>query len=185
MKQGSYGYINHMKMKTAILTIAIFAAAVLTYLILYFFFPEHKTMIGIVAVLITIPGAMAMVRFILFARVKEGDREIFETIEKERDGLPVYYDAILTTSEKSYPVNAFIACENDLLGYSAYKGTDTAKIEKHLDEIYKNNMFKDMNIKVFTDRGKFLERLSTLTKRERKDSGMEGKVLHLLERITL
>ena len=185
MQKGSYGYINSMKLKTMLLTLGIFGAAVLVYVLLLFFFPEHRTMVAIVSVLITIPGAMAMVRFIMFMRFKEGDREIYETVERIRGDLPVYYDAILTTPDKSYGVNAFISCGRDLMGYSAYKGTESAKIEKHLKEIYENNMFKDMNIKVFTEADKFSDRIKTLAERKREETGMEDKVLHLLERITL
>ena len=132
---------------------------------------------------------MALVRFIMFMRFPEGSSEVFRSIEELRGDVPVFYDSIITTHDKSYGVNAFISAEGSLLGYSGYDRVDTAKLEKHLKDIFTSNKYTGLNIKVFTDRNKFTERLEALSGRydiTDKDALIRDEaILHLIGRISL
>lgn len=185
MKKGSYGYIGSMKIKSGMASLALAAAAVLVYFTGLHFFPANKTAVGILTVVICIPAAMALVRFIMFMRFPEGSSETYDLIEKNKGIVPVFYDSIITTSEKSYGVNAFISCDGSLLGFTGYDKVDVAKLEKHLNDIFIANKYKDLNIKVFTDREKFLERLKVLAGRADADRSRDEAVLHLIGRISL
>ena len=185
MKKGSYGYIGAMKIKSGMASFALAMVAVLIYFSGLHFFPGNRTAVGIVTVVVCIPAAMALVRFIMFMRFPEGSREVYELIEETKGPVLVYYDSIITTTDKSYGVNAFIAHDGSLLGYTEYDKADTAKLEKHLKDIFLANKYKDLNIKVFNDRGKFLDRLKALSERDDKDASVNEAVLHLIGRISL
>ena len=185
MKKGRYGYIGTMKIKSGTASLALAMTAVLIYFSGLHFFPYNKTAVGIMTVVICIPAAMALVRFIMFLRFPEGKREVFELIEEKKGDVPVYYDSIITTSDKSYGVNAFIAFDGSLLGYTEYDRVDTVKLEKHLKDIFTANKYKDLNIKVFTDREKFLDRLQSLAGRKDAENARNEAILHLIGRISL
>ena len=185
MKKGSYGYIDSMKIKSGAASLGLALIAALIYISGLHFFPYNKTAVGILTVVICIPAAMALVRFIMFMRFPEGSREVHDIIEKKRGGIPVFYDSIITTPDKSYGVNAFIASEGSLLGYTEYERVDTAKLEKHLKDIFASNKYTDLNIRVFTERDKFTERLEALAARYRSDSTKDTSILHLIGRISL
>ena len=184
-KKGEYGYISAMKVKTALITLAIFLCAISVYILGLYFFREQKTMVGIVTVLICIPASMALVRFIMFMRFKEGDPHLKDMIDERRGEVPVFYDSIITTSDKSYPVNAFIAASGNLIGCTLYEGIDVKKLEEHIKEIFRLNKYKDLNIKVFTDSNKFFERLDALSSHYEKTSDTDKNILHLVGRISL
>ena len=185
MKKGAYGYICSMKLKSGMASLALAAVAVLIYFTGLHFFPENKTAVGILTVVVCIPAAMALVRFIMFMRFKKGSREIYDLIEEMRGEVQVFYDAIITTPDKSYAVNAFIASGGSLLGYTEYENTDIAKLEKHLKDIFTANKYTDLNIKVFTDRQKFLDRLKALSERQDTHTKTDDSILHLVGRISL
>ncbi len=185
MKKGTYGYIGSMKLKSGFVSLALAIAALIIYISGIHFFPYNRTAVGILTVVICIPAAMALVRFIMFMRFPEGSREVFDIIEKIRGNVPVFYDSILTTSDKSYGVNAFISSDGSLLGFTEYDKTDTAKIEKHLKDIFTANKYTDLNIKVFTDRAKFTDRLKTLAERHDAGDARDEAILHLIGRISL
>ncbi len=184
-KKGEHGYINAMKLKTGLISAVVFSFAILLYVLGLHYFKEQKTMVGIVTVLVCIPAAMALVRFIMFMRYKEGSLSVVEETEKLKGSIPVFYDSIITTSDKSYPVNVFFAAKNNLIGFSNYDNIDTAKLETHIKEIFNLNKFHEVNIKVFTDSNKFYDRLSSLGKAYDDILETDLQILHLLGRISL
>ncbi len=185
MKKGTYGYISRMKLITGLIAAAAFGIAAFVYFSGLNFFPVQRTMVAIVTVLFCIPGAMALVRFIMFMRFKEGSRNIHDMTEQTRGSVPAFYDSIITTSEKSYGVDVFVASENDLIGCTSYDKVDIARLEKHLSDIFSANNYRSLNIKVFTDTGRYRERLVALSERTVSDDGRALAVLHLVERISL
>lgn len=184
MKKGQFGYISSMKKKSGLAALALAVLSALVYLGGISLFPSNRTAVGILTVVFCVPAAMALVRFIMFIRFPSGKKEIYDVTEERRGEALVFYDAIITTPEKSYGVNVFIAADNTLAGYTEYPGADIPVIEKHLKDIYSANKFRDLNIKLFSSREKFLERVSALSERS-GDKEYDGKVLHLLGRITL
>ncbi|MCR5748464.1 MAG: hypothetical protein K6G03_12210 [Lachnospiraceae bacterium] len=185
MKKGNYGYINHMKLITGMISAAAFIAAAIVYFTGLHLFPDERLMVGIFTILICIPAAVSLVKFIMFVRFREGEPEIHERTEKIRGNIPVFYDAVITTNDKSYGVNVFAAFDNNLLGFSSYDKVDIPKLEKHIDDIFRLNKYKELNIKVFNDADKFFERLGSLASRCEKADTKDLAVLHLIGRISL
>lgn len=185
IRKGQYGYIGFMKIESGAVALLLAVFAALIYFAGLNFFPDNKTAVGIVTVVICIPAAMALVRFIMFLRFPKGSDGVYELIESTRGEVPVFYDSIITTSDKSYGVNAFISRDGSLLGYTEYDKVDIVKLEKHLKDIFLANKYKDLNIKVFTDRTKFLERLHALAIKAPGDTAKDEAVLHLIGRISL
>ncbi len=185
MKKGTYGYISRMKLVSGLIAAAAFGMAAFVYFSGLHFFPAQRTMVAIVTTLICIPGAMALVRFIMFMRFKEGSREIHDLTEKTRGGVPAFYDSIITTSDKSYVVDVFVASENDLIGCTSYDKVDIPKLEKHLNDIFSLNKYQSLNIRVFSNADKYRERLVTMSERSGSDNGRALAVLHLVGRISL
>ncbi|MBO5550807.1 MAG: hypothetical protein J5966_02515 [Lachnospiraceae bacterium] len=186
MKKGDFGYISFMKKKSGISAALLALAAASLYFTGLHFFPQNRTAVGIVTVVVCIPAAMALVRFIMFMRFPSGSREIYELTERIKGRVPVFYDSIITTPDKSYGVNVFIASEGSLIGLTEYDGVDIQKLEKHLKDLFTANKYHELNIRVFTDRGRFTERLEALAKRQ--DGGdlkKELSILHLIGRLSL
>jgi hypothetical protein len=183
--KGEYGHISSMKLISCLTSAGFFLVALVIYLAGAYVFPDQKIMVRIVSMLICIPAAMAVVRFILFMQVKQGDSSVRDLTEEARGSVPVFYDALLTTYEKNYYVNVFAAADNELAGYTATGGKDIPAIEKHLREIYGQNDKGNVHIKIFSDMNAFTGRLRNLAESYSGDTDADLAVLHLIERISL
>lgn len=57
------------------------------------------------------------------------------------------------------------------------------KAQQHLDDLFRQNSFKGMTFKIFTEPGKYTERLQQLQKLEK--SGQEAEMLQLVGNLSL
>ena len=183
--KGEYGHIGTMKLVSCLTALGFFLAALIIYLAGAYVFPDQKIMVRIVSMLICIPAAMAVVRFVLFMQVKQGDKKIYDLAEGARGTVPVYYDALLTTYEKNYYVNVFASADGELIGYTERDVADIPAIEKHLKEIYGQNDKGHVKIVLCRNMDGFMNRLKSLSSSYSGDTAADDGILHLIERISL
>ncbi len=185
IKKGSYGYLNK-KHGTALLKSILFCGfTVFLVLCGRVFFRPHAKLFIILAIISAIPSAMTLVSFIMYERFKTGREEVFQAVEAVRREVPVFYDAVITTSEKSYAINCLVALNKNLLIYSEYGGINEEALLKHLENMAKKNGFKDWNIRFFKELDKFLDRISYLMEKEVKVLKQDREMMELIGSISL
>ncbi len=184
-KKGEYGYLNAMRSETLLRALLLTAFASAVFLTGKFLYPDYSTMFGITAVVICIPAAMSVVSFVMFMLHKTGRKEIHEECERLRGNVPVFYDSVITTREKSYGVNVFACAGGNLIGYSEYEKFDASVVEKHLREMSRKNELSGVGVKLFTEFPKFQNRLSKLSEGYEKAEPEDLMVLQLVGNLSL
>lgn len=185
VKKGHYGYLHSSQFFSCLRMIVFFIIAFIFFFLGKFVYTKYYTIFTVTAIVMCIPASMAAVTFIMFMRFKTGRREIYEDCEKIRGNVGQFYDAVITTTLKSYGVNVFACTNKNLIAYTEYKKVDVPLLEKHLKEMGEKNGFKGWSIKVFTDYPKFKARLSHMSEEFPNNANSDAGMLTLLGNLSL
>ena len=75
---------------------------------------------------------------------------------------------------------------NDLIGYTDQEKCDPKACEKHLHQLFSQNQMGGVNIRIFTDLPRYVNRLDEIQKKEtEKDSDLSAQVSSLLTAVSL
>ena len=159
--KGEKNYINNQRLDEIARTVLLFALAAAVYLIGFLTTHTNKNLLTIVAVLGVLPAAKSAVNMIMFLRFKSCDRELAAEFEEVSEGLCACFDRVFTSYEKNYVVDHLFVSGKTLIGYTSKKSFPESDFEKHIGSYLKAEGYKDMTIKVFEDKDKYLERLSS------------------------
>lgn len=182
--KGTQGYIDSQKKYEIIRTVIFFAVSISLYVAGYVTTKSNMNLLTIVAVLGCLPASKSLVSAIMFLRFKSCDKETATLINEHIADLSGLYDMIFTSQDKTYQVAHITAKGNTLCGL-AYKDTfPETDFQKHLTSMLKTDGFKDVNIKIFTSREKYLSRLNQLQELECDEKNTTG-ILETLLSITL
>ncbi|MBO6112297.1 MAG: hypothetical protein J6P45_04540 [Lachnospiraceae bacterium] len=185
MKKGGFGYIRFMRKRTFIHMLILFIIAFGIFFAGKIMYPDYSTMFSITAIVVCIPASMRTVSFIMFMIHKGADKELFDEISPLAGDIPLFYDSVITTAEKSYDVNVFALTHEQIIGYSPKKGKDLKKLEEHLKEMAFKNGFKSSNVKIFTDTGKFKMRLEKLSSDFKEKDESDDALYNLIGNLSL
>lgn len=190
IKKGDYGYLMHQRKMEIIKTIALFAISIAIYIAGYVTAGSRENLFTVVAVLGMLPASKSAVSMIMFLRFKTGSREVYEQVSQNIGKIPVFYDSVITTTQKSYPVNVFFCHAGNLCGYTEKADMDVKIVEKHIREMLRNNQIKDVTVKLYTDFDAFLARLISVKNIEpqKQNSGEVSKdeqVIALIRALSL
>ncbi len=183
--KGSLGYIKAMRGRMLIHTLVLFAIAFAIFFIGKFKYSAYSTMFSITAIVVCIPASMRCVSFIMFMIHKVADRDFCDECMENASSDELFFESVITTSEKSYDVYAFGIFPDSLIGYCPDTKKDISKLEKHLREMFTRNDLASVGIKIFSDRAKFLSRLQQLSGQDNKDPEKTGSIRRLISNLSL
>ena len=183
--KGTYGYLKSMHLYSILKACLFLGISLILYLCSRVFFPQHRGLFVVLAIISAVPAAMSIVSLVMYLRFNTGRREIFEETEALRGEAPVLYDCIVTTQQKSYGVNVFLTSNKNLIGYSEYKGMEINELTRHLEYMLKKNNYTGWNIKIFTDHDKYLERLRYISDKNLKILTADKNLAGFLKEIIL
>lgn len=181
--KGQYGYMQYQKKFTMIRSIIYFGLSLAIYILGRISTGTNANLLSIVAVLGCLPSSKSLVNAIMFLRAKECSEALHEKIEPAVGDLDGGYDFLLTSYSANFALSHVVIRGNNLCGITEDPKCDVAKAQQHLDDLFRQNAFKGMNFKIFTEAGKYTERLQQLQKLEK--SGQENEMLQLVENISL
>ncbi len=184
-KKGTYGYIHTMKRFAAIRAALCCGFSLLLVICGRLIFTRYAGLFTLLAIISSVPAAMSAVSFIMYARFRTGSREIFDSVESLRNNAPVFYDSVITTPDKSYGVNCFVALNKNLLAFSDHEKVEVSKLEKYLQNMARKNGYKDWTIKVFTDFSAYQERLGYLKEKKVKPLNKDREMIELVGNLSL
>ena len=185
IKKGERGYLDS-EHKASIIRFAIPGAITLFLgLCAWVIFPRYGLVFLVLAVVSAIPTAMALVNLIMFMRFKSCDEEDYKKIEEARGDVLIFYDSVITTSEKSYYVPcAAVINKNVMLLCRVDKGAEKELI-KHISLMGKKNGFREWQINVFNDIDSFIKRLSYLNLQKIKVLSTDREMYRLISNLSL
>ena len=183
--KGSFGYIQNRKRFTAVRTVLYFALSISLYVAGYVTTGSNKNLLTIVAVLGCLPSCKSAVNFIIFLRAKGCSQELRDAVKKFDTELTSFYDLYFTSYQKNYQVSHMVLKGNVLCGITESVKRDVNEAQKHLEQMLLQEGIKNMTVKIFSDRRKYIDRLSQLTELETEENKNSDEFVNLLYSISL
>lgn len=172
--KAEYGYIKHQKKIEIIKTTLMLFLCIAVYLIGYLSTGSNKNLLTFVAVLGVLPMARSAVSAVLFTKATGCSAELHDELVAKK--LPVtFYDLYMTTYKVCFQFSAATYKRDCFVLLTEDPKMDVAAAEEHVREVFKNAGNTTATIKVFTDKDKFINRLSELALME--DDGKDNEFL--------
>ncbi|MCR5778124.1 MAG: hypothetical protein K6G84_12030 [Lachnospiraceae bacterium] len=185
LEKGDFGYLNSRQKAVALRTGAMFAFTLLLVILGRVIFSQYEKVFVICAILSVLPAAMSAVNLIMYFRFQTGRKEIYDEIEVLKGKVNILYDCVITTEKKSYGTNAIAVINKNIIALSEYDNTDVNDLERHFSYMARKNGFKNWTIKVFTDYGKFRERIKYLADKQIVPNSTDKDMVELVKAISL
>lgn len=181
--KGEHGYLVYQKKKVIIITIIYYVISLAVFAIGYYSTHTKANLLTVVAVLGLLPASKSTVSAIMYIKTPKYNEDTYKTICSCVKSLPAVYDLYLTSYQKNYPINCFVAKGSNLMGYTEFANVDVPSCEEHIKGILAQNSIKNVNLKIFTDKRKFIERINQL--QDMETSKKDSQLLELMLDISL
>lgn len=181
--KGERNYLSNQRTYEIIRTVLLFALSAAVYLIGFLTTHTNKNLLTIVAVLGVLPAAKSAVNMIMFIRFKSGNPAFATEAEKLSETLVNAFDLVFTSYEKNYPTAHLAVKSGSVICFTEKADLNEENFSKHISTYLKAENYKDITVKVFKDKDKYIERLKALS--ELKDSGNEEGIMNVLKSISL
>lgn len=187
--KGSFGYLKKQAIKQGLFALGLLAVCATIFLIGFFWLTQHNTILTVVAVLGLLPVAKFIVSMILFMKAERFscEQHLYEEVMKiagdRKDVLLAGFDFYLTSYDKNFPLSVACVAKDCLIAYTPWEKCDCNKCKEHFEEYMKKNGISGINVKVFTDEKKFLERFKQVRDDETNEN--EKAMYRLLLNLSL
>ena len=121
----------------------------------------RNTVFTVVAVVACLPACKFAVDMIMMFLQRPMSEKDYREIEKHRHGLVCAYELVISAYEKQSFVDSLAVCGNNVVGYTSRKKTDTAFVEKHIQDILRQNGFY-VTVKIFRRLPDYTARLESM-----------------------
>lgn len=160
--KGEKGYLDYQKKNTVMRTLLLFALSLAIFLTGYFSTGKKENLLTIVAVLGCLPASRSAVNMIMVLRYKGIRDADFFKIKPHVGSCAALCDMVFTSYEKNYEIHHMAFKGNSLIGFTANPDCDPKKCEKHLHDLCVQNNLSDVDIKIFKELPKYINRLDQL-----------------------
>lgn len=162
IQKGEKGYLQYQKKNTIFRTIALFALSLAVFLTGLISSGQKENLLTIVAVLGCLPASRSAVNMIMVLKYK-GIREAdYARIRPHVGACASLCDMVFTSYEKNYEIHHMAYKGNCLIGFSANADCDAKKCEKHLHDLCVQNKLGDVDIRIFKELPKYINRLDQM-----------------------
>lgn len=198
IKKGDYGYLKQQTKWEILKTLIFFAAAFGVLFLGIYLTGDKNNLLTVVAVLGLLPAAKELITLIMFVRAGKYacPYSLYEAIEGEiyskenadynkADPLIIVYDLYMTGEEKNYPVLSMCCRNKTLIGMADWEKFDYKKSEEHIQIMLKQNGFKNISVKIFSEKEKYINRLRELREQEAADYETDQAILRLMLNLSL
>ena len=180
--KGTYGYIRKQLIFEIVKTVILFAMALGIFFIGYYTLHTKKSLWSILAVLALLPASKSLVGVIMLARFKSLRADDHERFAKAVGSVPVLYENILTTRERSFFVPV-ICCGAGTL--SAYMPDgDTKAVKEHLENVLRS-AGHSVTVKIFDREEAFCERAAQLSEKISEEGRTYENIFNTIKAVSL
>lgn len=189
--KGSFGYLKKQAIKQGLIALGMLAFCAAIFLVGFFWLKQYATILTVIAVLGMLPVAKLIVSMILFMRAEKFSctpylyEEVMKIAGDKKKDLLAGFDFYLTSYDKNFPLSVACVDKGCLIAYTPWEKCDCNKCKEHFEEYMKKNGISGINIKVFADERKFLERFTQLCEDNAEATGNEKAMYRLLLNLSL
>ncbi len=173
LKKGQMGYLRSQRRVLTVRTAVLFGLSLAVYLLGIWSVGSNKNLLTIVAVLGCLPASRSAVNAVMYYRYRGIGAEDAGQIAPHESGLCTLYDLVFTSYDKNFEIHHMTVSGKSLSGYSASPACDLKACEKHLRSMCAQNGIRDVDIRLFHELPKYLNRLEAL-----RTSGATEKEMH-------
>ena len=182
--KGTYEYTLYKRKVDIIITVVLFALALGLYITGKVATGSNRNLLTIVAVLGLLPACKMVVDVIMCFKAKPCDMDIKASIDNVVGKLTGLYNMYFTSYDKNFSIDHLVITDGSIIGYSSDKKFVEKDYITHMNDLLRKDGLKDIHIKVFDDKNKYLSRLEELNKLENV-SNTNMNVLNLILNVTL
>lgn len=182
--KGTKGYLKSQRIYELIRTILYFSISLTLFFAGWFATGNRMNLLTVVAILGCLPASKSLVETIIFFRFKGLDLKTANELEQNAEGLNGLFDLAFTSYERNYEIKHLVVKGNTICGYTDMKKFDEQEFYKHLDSRLRIDNFKNTTAKIFTDKKKYIERLSQLKQLSTEEENTAG-IIATIKSITL
>lgn len=185
-RKGTYGYIARQRRREILKTALMFGVSIALYAAGYIATKSNKNLLTLAAVLGCLPASKGLVSTIMFCRAKGCSESLKEAIGESASGLCGRFDLYLTSYSKNFQISHIVMKGKNLIGITEQGNFDEKACYEHIRNMFSQNGFHDLTVKIFRDREKYLERIGGLREAKMDDEReYDERVLRLLENLSL
>ncbi len=182
--KGSRDYLRIQKRYEILRTVLYFGISLSLFAAGYITTGDRLNLLTVVAVLGCLPASKSAVNMIMFLRYKGLSQEAAAQLADAEGDLVCLYDMVFTSYAHTFVVGHMVIKGNTICGYSESKDFPEKEFQTHLDSLLRAENYKNVSIKIFTDLGKYTERLKQLRGLETEESNTAG-IVQTLKSIVL
>ncbi|MCR4740802.1 MAG: hypothetical protein K5886_11165 [Lachnospiraceae bacterium] len=158
VKKGCRDYIRKNRIFTLVRTLIMFTASIGIYFIAKNILGTNKNLFTVMAVLLILPAAKSAVNCIMFYKADSVKEDFYREVEGIRGDIPVLYDLIFTTYEKTFQADALLYSNNCVILYSGRGKKQKPGFEDYLKSV----LSADLTIILYSDRQAFFDRIAQM-----------------------
>lgn len=160
--KNTYGYLRTQRVYELAKALLLFALAAGIYALGYISTKSNKNLLTIVAVLGCLPASRSAVNMIMVLRFKGIKDADFAKIRPHVGGCASLCDMVFTSYERNYEIHHMAFKGNSLIGFTANPDCDAKGCEKHLHALCVQNNLADVDIRIFKELPKYINRLDQM-----------------------
>ena len=181
--KGTYGYIRKQMIFEIIKTVILFAMALGIFFIGLMTLHTKKSLWSVFAVLALLPACKSLVGVIMFARFSSLSAEEYDRYSQYTGNLPVLYENIITTSEKTFFVPLICSVSGNVIAYVNKKG-DHRLLKDHLMGVLKA-AGHSASVMIFEDETAFANRCRDLREKFTSSETGDHGILNTIKAVSL
>ncbi len=161
INKGQFEYIKNKKRQRAIVCAVCFLLVLAVFLTGYFSTGSRENILTVMAILGVLPAAKFAATLCMMLPYHSQAREEYDKIAEASGESILYVDMLLSTEKKVLPTDFIVIRGGTVCGLATSPKYDVGYAQDYLVGMLKKHGIK-ANVKIFTDRGKFLKRVKEL-----------------------
>lgn len=182
--KGTRNYLNSQRIYEIVRTALYFGISISLFISGWILVKKRVNLLTIVAVLGCLPASKSAVSMIMYLRYHSCSSETADKMEQHSEGLDTLYDLVFTSYDKNFQIAHIAVKGNTVCGFTEDKKFDEKAFAKHISGVLRTDGFKDVNVKIFTDLKKYMERLDQLKELETDETRTAG-IMGTLKSVSL
>lgn len=182
--KGTADYIKSQRIYELTRTILYFAISISLFLAGWFTTGSKMNLLTVISVLGCLPASKSLVETIIFFRFHGLPKEDVPAFMEASKGLNSLYDLAFTSYERNFEILHMVLKGNMIIGYTNQKKFDEKAFNKHLEDRLKADHIMHVTIKIFTDKDKYFDRISSL-KEVTPEKDLSAEIITTIKNITL
>ena len=159
--KGQFEYIKKRKLQLGLLSAGCFLLVFALLITGYISTATKENLLTMVAILGVLPAAKFAATFFIILPHHSQTKEDFDLVQQNCGDAIFYTDVLFSTEKKVLPTDFVVIRGGNVCGYASQPKYETIFAQEYLSNMLKKNGVK-ANIKIFTDKTKFLRRIQEI-----------------------